>query len=256
MSHFWTLHWAGQVINLNTLIMVWAVIIPVVVLSYLSTRQLQVRPTAGQAFTEGVFNFCRSITLSTAGKRGDQFLFYVGSVFLFIVVANLMGQLPLRLISLPHGELMAATGDINTPAALAVATLVMYFFFGIKNKGASYFSHYLSPLPLLIKGQPLVAKILYCACFWPFIFLNMFEDITRPGSLMLRLFFNIFVGEILAVIAMKLAPFVLPAFVIFLEIFVAVIQAYIFAMLSSVYISLMSESHDDDHEHGEHAAAH
>jgi F-type H+-transporting ATPase subunit a len=256
MSHFWEAHVAGQVIHLNTLIMAWAAMALIVLASAMATQKLTLKPTAGQMLTEGVYNFCRSITLSTAGKRGDTFLFYIGSVFLFVLVANLMGQLPLKLIHLPQGELLAATGDFNVPAALAVLTVVVYFTLGIKQKGLSYFKHYLSPLPMLVKGQPLVAQILYVSCFWPFILLNILEDVTRPGSLMIRLFFNILIGEILAGIAMSVTPYVLPSAVIFLELFVAFVQAYIFAVLSSVYIAFVTENHDehDDHAHSDTAA--
>jgi F-type H+-transporting ATPase subunit a len=173
---------------------------------------------------EGFFDICRGITMATAGTRGDGFLFFVGSLFLFILTANLMGQLPLKLFHIPHGELKAATADINTTSALAALTLLFYLGYGIYKKGFRYFGHYIQPTPL-------------------FLPLNLLEDFTRPGSLLIRLFFNILVGEILSHIAMSVAPFVLPSLVIFLELFVAVVQAYIFAILSSVYISLLSEDH-------------
>jgi F-type H+-transporting ATPase subunit a len=128
----------------------------------------------------------------------------------------------IQLITNYHqGELVAATGDFNTTAALAIMTLVMYFAVGIKRKGLSYFTHYIKPFPI-------------------FLPLNLLEDITRPFSLMLRLYANILVGEILTLVALSLMPIALPAAVIFLELFVAVVQAYIFAILSSVYISLLS----------------
>lgn len=225
MSHFWELQLPGLgVIHLNTLVMAWAAMLLLLGFAWLCTRKLAVVPGPMQFAGEKVYDLCRSITMATAGPRGDSFLFFVGSLFLFILLANLMGQLPLKLINIPHGELIAATGDVNTTAALAAATLVMYFFFGIRKKGWRYFKHYLSPNPL-------------------FLPLNIVEDITRPGSLMIRLYFNILVGEILTGIALSVMPYVLPSAVIFLELFVAVVQAYIFAILSSVYISILSDDH-------------
>jgi len=224
MEGNWEVALFGQVVHLNTLLMVWAGMLVVLALAWLSTRNLQVVPSKLQVVGEGFFDICRGITMATAGKRGDKFLFFVGSLFLFILTANLMGQLPLRLIAIPHGELKAATGDINTTSALALMTLLFYFGFGIQQKGIRYFKHYLTPNPL-------------------FLPLNILEDITRPGSLLIRLYFNILVGEILSGIAMSVMPYVLPSLVIFLELFVAVVQAYIFAILSSVYISLLSEDH-------------
>lgn len=226
MEHFWDIPLFGQTFNLSTIIMVWAAMLLILLLAFLSTRNLQVVPSKAQVVAEGFFDVCRGITMATAGKRGDGFLFFIGSLFLFILTANLMGQLPLRLIQLPqeHAELIAATGDINTTTALALMTLIMYFGVGLKKKGFKYFTHYLQPNPF-------------------FLPLNVLEDFTRPGSLLIRLYFNILVGEILSGIAIGSMPYVLPSLVIFLELFVAVVQAYIFAILSSVYISLLSEEH-------------
>lgn len=229
MEHEWVVQLAGQSVNLNTLIMVWVGMAAVLSAAWLSTRKLGVVPSKLQVVGEGFYDICRGITMATAGKRGDGFLFFVGSLFLFIMTANLMGQLPLRLFHIPAGELKAATADINTTGALAVCTVLMYFGFGIYKKGLRYFKHYISPDPW------------YIGVF--FLPMNLLEDLTRPGSLLVRLYFNILVGEILSGIAMGVTPYVLPSFVIFLELFVAVVQAYIFAILSSVYISLLSEDH-------------
>ncbi len=248
-SHFWESTLFGLPIHVNTLMMVFVTMGVLLLAAQWLTANLKMVPSRRQMVAESIYGICRSITFATAGERGDKFLHYVGALFLFILTANLLGQLPLKLISLPHGELIAATGDFNVPAALALCTLIMYFFFGLKQKGFKYFSHYLSPLPVMIKGQPLLGKIAFIAFFWPFILLNILEDFTRPGSLMIRLFFNILVGEILSGIAMSVAPLGLPIVVILLELLVACIQAYVFAILSSVYISLMSEDHDEHEEH-------
>lgn len=224
MTHDWVVPLLGQQVNLNTLIMVWAGMGVVLVSAWLLTRNLKVIPSKAQVVSEGFYDVCQGITMATAGKRGDGFLWFVGSIFLFILTANLMGQLPLRLFHIPAGEMKAATADINTTAALAVCSLLFYIGYGVYKKGFRYFMHYLSPSPI-------------------FLPLNLLEDVTRPGSLLIRLYFNILVGEILSGIALSVTPYVLPSLVIFLELFVAVVQAYIFAILTSVYISLLSEDH-------------
>jgi F-type H+-transporting ATPase subunit a len=224
MEHFWNVTLFGQAVHMNTLLMTWVAMFIIIVAAVSLTRKLEVVPSKGQVMAESIFDLCRSITMATAGKRGDSFLYFIGSLFLFILTANLMGQLPLRLFEIPHGELTAATGDINTTTALGLMSLLMYFFVGIQKKGFRYFKHYVQP-------------------HWLFLPLNIVEDFTRPGSLLLRLYFNILVGEILSGIAMGMMPYVLPAAVIVLELFVAVVQAYIFSILSSVYVSLLSEDH-------------
>lgn len=255
-SHFWDASFFGLPVHLNTLIMVVVAIVILVGFSKYLTANLSIRPSRPQIFAEMVYDFCRSITFSSAGTRGDGFLYYVGSVFLFVLTCNLLGQFPLKIFHLPHGELMAPTGDINVPAALALGSVVMYFFFGIKAKGLKYFEHYLTPLPDLMSGQPLGVKLAYGTFFWPFILLNIAEDLTRPGSLMIRLFCNIFVGEILTGVAHTASHYGLPVVVMGIELFVAVVQAYIFAMLTNIYISLLSEDHGhhDSEDHAEHHA--
>lgn len=212
-------------VNMDTVIMAWVTMGLILLIAFFVRSNLKLYPSKLQTFGETMFDFCRGITATTAGKRGDEFLFYIGSLFIFILTANLLGQMPLRFIQLVtgyhQGELVAATGDINTTAALAVFTLVMYFLIGIKRKGLRYFLHYVHP-------------------HWLFLPINIMEDLTRPFSLLIRLYANILVGEILTMVALMMVPYVVPVGVIFLELFVAVIQAYIFAMLSSVYISLLS----------------
>lgn len=236
MNHFWNVTLAnGFTVHLNTLLMAWAAMALILVLAWLATRGLQVAPSLRQTVGEAFYDFCRSITMATAGPRGDGYLFFIGSLFLFILTANLMGQLPLRLLDpvLPQGSLMAATGDINTTSALALLSLVMYLGIGIKRTGLKGFiAHHFQP--------------------WFLFPLHVLDHVTRPSSLLIRLYFNILVGEILSGLAMAISPWVLPGAVICLELFVAVVQAYIFAILSAVYIALMSESHeahDEAHAH-------
>lgn len=232
MEHVWHLEIGnGLVVNANTLIMAWLAMALLLLIGWVTTRKLSVVPSVGQSAGESIYDFCRSITFSTGGKKGDGYLFFVGSLFLFILTANLMGQLPLRLFDplLPEGSLIAATGDINVTAALAIMSLVMYIGLAIKRTGLSGFlKHHLEP-------------------HWLFLPMNLLEHITRPGSLLIRLYFNILVGEILSGLALSIMPYVLPSFVIFLELFVAVVQAYIFAILTAVYIGLMTAEHDDHH---------
>lgn len=220
------LEFLGEV-HYSTVLMSWAVMGLILLLAFLSTRNLQVVPSKGQVVTEGFFDFCRSVTMSTAGKKGDGYLFFIGSLFLFIMISNLSGQLPLRLIQLPHGaELKPATADFAATTALAILAVIMYFAVGIKRKGIHYFEHYFHP-------------------FWWMFPLNLLEDITRPSSLSMRLYFNILVGEILAMLCLKILPIGLPIVIILFELLVAVIQAYVFALLAAVYISLVSAEHHD-----------
>ena len=128
-------------INMDTLMVTWFTMGLILLIAFLIGRNLKLYPSKFQTFGESMFDLTRSITTTTAGKRGDQFLFYIGSLFIFILTANLLGQMPLAVYpdisQVTHkGELVAATGDFNTTAALAIFTLVMYFFVGIQPQRA------------------------------------------------------------------------------------------------------------------------
>lgn len=236
-EHFWQVQWFGQTVNLSTLIMVWAAMLVVLLFAWASTRQLEIIPGRMQFVGEWFFKLTRGITYSSAGKAGDEYLFIVGSLFMFILFANLMGQLPLKLIGLPveHKFLIAATGDINTTVGLALVTLVAYLILAVKHLGVGGFvKHHLEPMP-------------------PMVVLHLLDHVTRPAALAIRLFVNILVGEKLAEATIQLSQAIygvgLPVGVIFLELGVAFLQAYIFALLSTIYINLMTS-------HGDHAEAH
>ena len=137
-----------------------------------------------------------------------------------------MGQLPLRLIHLKQGELASPTNDINMTAAMAVIVLIYYLFQGFKTKGIHAIWH----------GFSLAGIIT--------MFVDVLEMITRPLSLSLRLFANIFAGEILVSALLGIFAIGLPLPAMFFELFVAFIQAFVFMMLSIAYISTsVSEEH-------------
>ena len=179
------------------------------------------------------------------------------SIFLFIILGNMAGQLPWKLIHLPEGEFASPTNDINVTAALAVTVLIYYIVQGIIEKGPSYFKHYFKPMLFMT----------------PF---NILEDFTRPLTLAVRLFANILAGEILIMVLgglvfMLLTPesiaqftqnvffgllpenwvyniglfrgSLLPLPIMFLELMVAFIQALVFTLLTSSYINSALAKH-------------
>ncbi len=215
--------------NLDTIIMTWIAMFIVLGLCCLLTGivKLQREPSKAQTFAEICYGFLESIPAATLGKEGRSFTPVVGSLFLFILTANLIGQLPLRLAHLPEAELASPTNDLNLTAALAILATIFYICSGIKKKGlVNYVKHYFQPM------------------WWMFP-LNLLEDFTRPLSLSLRLFANILAGEV--IIALLLGSFLaagLPVAMMLFEVFVAFIQAFIFAVLTASYIAgAVSQEH-------------
>ena len=221
-------HWAGYIGNLHvhwdTLITMWFAMAVVIIISFFLTRNLNIIPGKAQTAAESIMNFFLG-NLSEV-KDGQKHVPIVASLFLFILTANLMGQLPLRLIHLKEGELASPTNDINLTAALAVLVLVYYLYQGFKEKGLRYIYHGFSITGIITT------------------LVDILEMITRPLSLALRLFANILAGEILVSVVLGLVAVIAPIPIMLFEIFVAFIQAFVFMMLTIAYItSAVSSEH-------------
>lgn len=224
-------HWVAQVgalkFNMDTLTTMWIAMAVLIIFALLATRNLSVIPGKLQAFAESIMEFFYGLTDSMIGKEGGKHIPIVASLFLFILVANLMGQLPWRLYHLKDGgELASPTNDINLTAGLAVIVLVYYLFVGIKKKGFGFLFHGFSFDKIVLT------------------LVELLEMITRPLSLALRLFANILAGEILVVAGLGMFAYLLPVPIMLFELLVAFIQAFVFMMLTMAYISSsISEEH-------------
>jgi len=230
-------HWVGELplplghfsaVHLDTLITAWIAMAIVIVLALVITKNLNRVPSKIQVIAEGLMKFLDNISVSQMGKEeGIKHTPLVGSLFLFIVAANLLNNIPLKLIHLHNGEFASPTNDLNVTVALAILVSIYYFAVGIRKKGLSYFKHYLKPFPLLAP-------------------LNLLEDITRPVSLSVRLFGNILAGEVIVgvlIVFLFLFPILIPftealiVVMVMFELFIAVIQAFIFAILAASYVA-------------------
>ncbi len=221
-------HWAGYIgslhVHWDTLITMWFAMAVVILLSFCISRNLQIKPGKAQTVAESILKFFTG-NLSEV-KNGNTHIPIVASLFLFIFAANLMGQLPLRLIHLKTGELASPTNDLNLTAALAIIVLIYYLFQGFKEKGFRFLYHGLSITGIITT------------------LVDILEMITRPLSLALRLFANILAGEILVSVVLGMFAIAAPVPVMLFEIFVAFIQAFVFMMLTIAYItSSVSEEH-------------
>src|SRR5574344_1285873 len=205
--------------NADTVITMWIAMIAVIIFCIIATRKLSIIPSKIQAVAESIMGFFWGLTDSMIGKEGRKHIPLVASLFLFIIVANLMGQLPLRLIHLKHGEIASATNDINMTAAMAVIVLIYYVSVGIAKKKFKFFIH----------GFSFVDIILFLV--------ELLEMVTRPLTLALRLFGNILAGEILIGALLGICAYLLPLPIMFFELLVACVQALVFVMLTMVYIS-------------------
>ena len=217
----WIVNIGNFAFNMDTLITMWVTMGLLIVVSFIATRKLSIVPTKIQIIFESIINYFAGITASNMGeKEAKKHLPLLLTLFMFILTANLLGQLPWRLIHLHQGELASPNNDINMTAAMAIIVSIYYVYYGIKNKGFHFFIE-----NFRIDGI-MIALV------------DLLELFVRPFSLALRLFANILAGEILVFTFASMCAYFAPLPFMFFEVFVALIQALVFTLLSTTYIAL------------------
>jgi F-type H+-transporting ATPase subunit a len=225
-AHFyWDI--AGVQLHGQVFIVSWLVIAGLLTTAVVGSSNLQQVPTGLQNFLELVLEFVADIAENQIGEEEYRtWVPYVGTLFLFVFGCNWAGALlPLKLITLPEGELAAPTNDINTTVALALLTSVAYFYAGLSKKGLGYFTRYIEPTPILLP-------------------INILEDFTKPLSLSFRLFGNVLADELVVAVLALLVPLFVPLPAMGLGLFASAIQALIFSTLSAAYIGEALEGHE------------
>ncbi|MBP2651098.1 MAG: atpB [Firmicutes bacterium] len=213
-------HWAGLTFNIDTLYMTWISMAIVIVFVFVATRGLKMVPGKWQNFMELVVSYLLDQIDSNMGSKGRKMAPLLISLFLFLLVANWLGLIP---------GFSSPTSDLNTTLGLALLVIALVHVLSIVNKGpVAYIKHYFQP-------------------YFPFVVINLIEEIAKPVTLSFRLMGNIFAGEVLIIILGILVPMWIPIpNVIWLafSVFVGVVQAFIFTMLSMSYLSnSMNDSH-------------
>jgi F-type H+-transporting ATPase subunit a len=178
------------------------------------------------------------------GKRGRKYVPFFGTFFFFILVSNLMGLLP---------GFAPPTGNLNTTLGLALVSFIGYNVIGVREQGMSYLKHFVGPMTSLpaksVLGKlALVPVLLISAVF--FFILEAFSHGFRPVSLSLRLFGNMMGDHQVIEAFINLTKLVVPVAFYAMGTLVSVIQAFVFTLLSMIYVALaISHGHDEEHAH-------
>jgi F-type H+-transporting ATPase subunit a len=225
-------------VHTDTIVTTWLVmILSLVFFAWIGASYRSAYQTRRQVVVEGVVNYIADLTTGTLGPKGEPFVPFFIALFVFIFLLNQFGMLPFKAFGLPFGG--SPTGDLNTTVPLALLVFFMTWVVGIRRAGAKQFAHLAKP-------------------FWWLLPINLLEETIRPVTLAARLFFNIFVGELLFLIVasliesrvsigpldLSLAVSVVPFFIQFFNFFVGTVQAFVFTLLAIVYLSLAI---GDDH---------
>jgi F-type H+-transporting ATPase subunit a len=233
-----------------TVMFVIACILTVVIVNLLKGKLSQDDPQPGQLTLEAGFLAIKDMITSIIGERGFRHFPVVATFGVLILVSNLMGHFPL---------FMSPTGSVNVTFALGISSFVYYNYVGISENGLfGHIKHFAGPkLPMLM--IPITGLI---------FFIELISNSIRPLTLGVRLFANIFADEQVFVEITNLYPpfthFLVPLVITTLGVFVGFVQAFVFTLLSMIYIGEVSH-HDADHyiddqhaqdEHGEPSAVH
>ena len=194
-----------------TVLTTWVLMTVMTGLAWFGTRKLCIEnPSRLQTVLEGTVLALQQAIEDTAPDHAQRLLPFIGTLWLFIAVANLVGLVP---------GLRAPTGDLSLTVALALLVFFAVHWFGIRIDGPrAYLRHYLDPIPLLL----------------PF---HLLGEITRTLALAIRLFGNMMSLEMAALLVLLVAGFLAPVPLLMLHIVEALVQAYIFGTLALVYVA-------------------
>ncbi|MCR4338903.1 MAG: F0F1 ATP synthase subunit A [Gemmatimonadaceae bacterium] len=189
---------------------------------------------------EAVVLYLRNeVVMPNVGPHGDRYVPFVLTLFFFILFANLLGMIP-------YGA--TATGNISVTAVLALITFVMVEVAGMRTLGKKY----IGTIVFWPHDMPLALKLPMTVIMTP---VELFGKFTKPIALAIRLFANMTAGHVMVLaligmiftfgasfIGLAVFPFVMVVAIMLLELFVAFLQAFIFALLSAVFIGQIREA--------------
>lgn len=207
--------------NLNaTIVFTWIVMGLLVITAWFATRRLSIEPPLSrwQNLLEIVVTYIREQIREITLQQPDRYLPFLGTLFIFIAVSNLLAIVP---------GYSPPTGSLSTTAALAICVFLAVPVYGIAQHGfIGYLRHY---------SQPTVFMI-------PFHIIN---ELSRTLSMAVRLFGNIMSGSMILAILLSITPLFVPIVMQLLGILIGLVQAYIFAVLATVYIASVTRVQEE-----------
>lgn len=205
-----TLFSLGPVDISDSVAITWAGMAVAIGLGYIAGKRLRLYPSKWQILLEAAATGVNSAIEEVMEREPWPFFPLIATLWYMIGAANLTGIVP---------GLISPTRDISTAAALAAVSFLSVHYFGVRYRGLwHYLKHYMEPVWIL----------------FPF---HIISELSRTAALMLRLFGNILSGEMVAGVLLLVAGFLVPVPFALLEVVVAILQAYIFGMLTLIFIA-------------------
>jgi F-type H+-transporting ATPase subunit a len=203
-----------QIIIPDHTVQAWAILVVMGVFAWWYGRRLKVVPRGFQHILEIFSEVLHGFLVDIIGPKGPKYFPLIATLALFIFISNIAGLVP---------GLMSPTNNLNTTVACALIVFFYYHFQGIKEQGLIHYAkHFAGPVWWL---APIMVPI------------ELIGHLARPLSLSIRLFGNIMGEDIVIIILFILAPQFVPIPMMLMAIFTSLLQAFIFIMLSMMYIA-------------------
>jgi len=205
----------------DSILTIWFITLVLFGLVYWLSKNLKKHPNILQVVAEATIEVVESAIRDVLPQYDKLLAPFILSLWLFLGLANLIGLIP---------GFESPTRDLSITAALAVIVFLSVHWFGLKTQGAKkYLHHYISPSPILL----------------PF---HLISEVSRTIALAMRLFGNMISLEMIAMILLLVAGFLMPIPILMLHIIEALVQAYIFGMLALIYIASAIQTQEIKHE--------
>jgi F-type H+-transporting ATPase subunit a len=205
----------------NWLVMeILVVVLIMLIVALVRGRLSAENPGKLQQIFELIYEFIDSTIKEVGVHHGERFVYYIGTIFIFILSMNLIGLIP---------GLDAPTNYIPVTVGLAVVTFFYYNMVGFQEHGIGYLKQFMGPVAWLA---------------WFMVPIEVISHFVRPLSLSVRLYGNMFAGEQVTGVFLSLTYLVIPVIFMLLHVFVAFVQTYVFTLLTTIYIGgATSEEH-------------
>ncbi|MDI6889360.1 MAG: F0F1 ATP synthase subunit A [Thermodesulfovibrionales bacterium] len=197
-----------------------------IVVALIIRTSVRLVPRGIQNFMEVITEAILKLVEDNIGHRwGRQVFSFICTIFIFILLCNFMGLIP---------GFASATANVNTNAAMAVPVFIAYQFYGIRIHGIKYIYHFLGPIRS-IAALPLMILMFV---------VEFISHLARPFTLTIRLFGNMTAKHVLLLILAIIAPWIFPTLILGLGVLVAIVQAFVFTLLSVCYFAgAVEEAH-------------
>lgn len=208
-----------------TVVTTWFIILTLFILFKLGTKRLEMIPGKAQIMLESIYDFLDAIIEQMLGSWKKKYFSYISTLFLFIFTSNIVTFFPIPWYSVENGVFQLApafrspTADLNTTVGLALLTTFAFLKANISTNGfGGYLKGFIEPIPVMLP-------------------LNIVGEFAKPVNISVRLFGNMFAGGVIMGLLYMAAPAIVPAPLhLYFDLFMGLVQSFVFIMLSMVYI--------------------